>query len=237
MSNIPSLKLQPIFFACALGVSIVASGEAQVGHPPTSSPYRDMRDKYLVSITGGYSWGSGGKVKAGPANGPLVGGRFDLHLAGPGSIQIGLNWAGLDRQLIDPNADPDDRVYGTARQSVFMADAGLVLTLTGQKTWYGFAPYFGASMGLALGGSVAADTLSTFSFNTKFMVGPQLGFRWHPVRRFFLRVEGRDMVWKLSYPDEYFDADPPVLDPLVNKRTEWSHNLMLLVSLGFALRL
>jgi hypothetical protein len=92
-------------------------------------------------------------------------------------------------------------------------------------------------MGLALGGSVPADTLSTFNFNTKFMVGPQIGFRWHPVRSFFLRVEGRDMLWKLSYPDSYFEGDFPVLDPLVNKTTEWTHNLMLFASLGFALRL
>ena len=196
-----------------------------------------MRAKYLVSINGGYSWGSGGKVEAGPANGPIVGGRFDVNLAGPGSIQVGINWANLNRKLIDPNADPDDRVFGTATQSVFMADAGLILTFTGQKTWHGFAPYIGASMGLALGGSVEADTLSTFNFNTKFMVGPQLGFRWHPVRQFFLRIEGRDMLWKLSYPDEYFNGDPPVLDPQVNKRTEWTHNLMLLVSLGFTLKL
>jgi len=237
MSNIPCRKLQPALFALILGVSLTATGEAQVGHPPTSSPYRDLRDKYFASINGGYSWGSGGKVEAGPANGPIVGARFDVHLAGPGSIQVGINWGNLNRQLIDPNADPGDRVYGTTTQSVFMADAGLILTFTGQKTWYGFAPYLGASMGLALGGSVPEDTLSTFTFNTKFIVGPQLGFRWHPVRQFFLRIEGRDMLWKLSYPNEYFDADPPVLDPQVNKTTEWTHNLMLLVSLGFVLKL
>jgi len=236
MSNIPCRKLQPIIVALAIGASTASSARAQVGHPPGSSPYRDMRAKFLISFVGGHSWGSGGKLKAGPASGPIFGGRLDLHLAGPGSVQAGLNWGTLDRRLLDPNADPDDRVAGVPRQAVIMADAGLILTLTGQKTWYGFAPYAGLSMGLALGGTVEGDTLSTFNFNTKFMVGPQLGFRWHPIGQLFLRVEGRDMVWRLTYPDEFFNGDPPLLDPQVNKTTEWTHNLMLLVSFGFTFK-
>jgi hypothetical protein len=195
-----------------------------------------MRSKYLFSITGAYSWGSGGKVSAGPADGPILGTRFDLHLAGPGSIQAGVNWGSLNKILIDPNAEEGSRSIGPVRQSVYMLDAGLILTLTGQKTWHGFAPYFGASLGLAFAGTVEGDTLSTFDFGTRFIFGPQLGLRWHPVPRVFLRLEGRDMLWKLSYPEEFFDGDSPVLDPLLNKNTDWTHNPMLLVSVGIALK-
>lgn len=234
MSKIARSKPPPTLLAIILGVSLATAVHAQVGHPPTSSPYRDQRAKYLFSLNGGYSWGSGGKVEAGPSSGPIVGARFDLHLAGPGSVQAGINVGQLERHLIDPSADPDDRVAAVERQSVIMADVGAFLVLTGEKTWYGFAPYFGASMGIALGGTVPGDTLSPFNFSTKFMVGPQLGFRWHPGRRVFLRVEGRDMLWKLSYPNEFFDADPPVLDRALNKESEWTHNPMLMASLGVA---
>ncbi len=233
MSNILRRKLQPIILTVAAGACAASAAEAQVGHPPGSSPYSDVRAKFLGSVGGGYSWGSGGKIGAGPTHGPTIGGRLDLHLAGPASAQAAVNLADLDRTLLDPNAGSNDPVVGISGQRIILADVGLIMTLTGQKTWYGFAPYIGLSMGVALGGPVVGDTLSAFSFDTKFMVGPQLGFRWHPVTRIFLRVEGRDMLWRLSYPESFFGGDPPLLDPQVNKTTQWTHNPMLLVALGF----
>lgn len=236
MSNIPYRRLELFLLCFILGGSLTGTANAQVGHPPESSPYRDMRSKFLFSVTGGNSWGSGGKVAAGPADGPILGTRLDVHLGGPGSAQIGVNWASLNRMLIDPSADESSRSTGPVRQSIFMFDVGLILTLSGQKTWHGLAPYFGGSLGIAMAGPVPGDTLSTFEFGTKFITGPQIGLRWHPVSRLFLRIEGRYMFWKLSYPDEFFEGDPPVLDPLVNRETDWTHNPMLLVSLGIALK-
>ena len=112
--------------------------------------------------------------------------------------------------------------------------------LTGQKTWYGFAPYLGLSMGVAIGGDVPADSLSGYDFNIKFMAGPGIGLRWHPGSRIGLRVEFRDVLWKLSYPNAFFEPPtdqpdiPPVLDPEFNKTSEWTHNPSLYISLGYA---
>ncbi len=217
------------------------SGQAQVGHPPGSSPYKDLRSKYQVSATGGYSWGGGGKVEVGPARGRVAGARFDLRLTGPSVVNLGINVGDFDRVLLDPSQAPDDRIVGTAKQSVIMVDAGFSLVLTGAKTWYGFAPYVGASLGLALGGDVpAADSLSLFEFATKFIAGPQIGFRWFPVNRLSLRFEARDVIWRLSYPAQFFDPpanapdEDPVLDLRFNKNTQWTHNPMFLVSLGWS---
>jgi hypothetical protein len=189
----------------------------------------------MISAFGGLSGGSGGKVAAGPGNGMLFGGRFDISLGGPGAMQVGVGWASLDRTLIDATADSASQIIGVEQQSVIVADVGFNLILTGQKTWYGFAPYFGASVGVALGGELPNDTLPGLDFGTKFHVGPQIGFRWHPSRRIFIRVEGRDVLWKLSYPDPFFEGDNPVLDPAFNRASQWTHNPMLLVSLGFAI--
>ena len=84
---------------------------------------------------------------------------------------------------------PEERELGWTTQTVMMADVGLNLVLTGQKSWHGFAPFIGASMGIAIGGDVPADSLSGYEFNTKFIVTPAIGFRWHPIRRIGLRVE------------------------------------------------
>ena len=95
-------------------------------------------------------------------------------------------------------------------------------------------------MGMAFGGSVPEDSLTGFKFGAKFMVTPLLGMRIHPTRRLSVRVEGRDAIWKLSYPQTFFvppteDPDvPPVLDPQFNKDSEWTHNFMLYVSLGWS---
>jgi hypothetical protein len=124
---------------------------------------------------------------------------------------------------------------------VIFADAGLDLVLTGEKTWNGLAPYLGASLGLALGGEVPADS-SGYQFSTKFIVGPRIGVRWHPIQRIAIRFEARDMIWQLKYPPTFFEepinapgADP-ILDPLTSRDTQWTHNPMLTVSVGYAFR-
>lgn len=241
MSNRSRHLVRTVIITLVSALATAPWAHAQVGHPPGSSPYRDLRSRYQVSVTGGYSWGTGGKVEVGPARGRFGGMRFDLHIGGPGAVQIGLNVGEFDRLLLDPSQAPDDRILGTATQSVFMVDAGLNLVLTGAKTWYGFAPYAGASLGLALGGAVpAADSLSLFNFSTKFIAGPQIGFRWFPVNRLSVRFEARDVIWRLSYPNQFFEPpanapdDEPVLDLRFTKPTQWTHNPMLLVSVGWA---
>lgn len=242
MSNLSAgpVILRHALLYLTVGLGVPAATHAQVGHEPESSPYRDLPDKYMLSFTGGYSWGSGGKVNIGPGDGLVYGARGDIHLAGPGTVHMGVNFGSFERLLLDPRLAPDERVLGTASQTVLMADVGLNLVLTGQKSWYGFAPFIGASMGIAIGGDVPADSLSGYEFNTKFIVTPAIGFRWHPVSRIALRVEFRDVLWKLSYPDVFFDPPtedpdiPPILDPDFNKTTDWTHNPSLYLSLGVA---
>lgn len=218
-----------------------ATAFSQVGYPPASSPYRALAAKYMLSLVGGYAAGTGGVVGVGPSTGRLGGLRFDLHISGPGDAQFNINYGSLERKIIDPDTVPEARDLGTAQQSILFADAGLDLVLTGEKTWYGLAPYVGASLGLALGGDVPEDSLSGFDFSTKFMVGPRLGVRWHPFERIFLRVEGRDMIWQLRYPDAFSyepDGTPlsdPLIDPETRGDTQWTHNPMLMVSLGFVI--
>jgi hypothetical protein len=224
-----------------LAGSLPPAADAQVGHRPDASPYREIAGKYSLTLFGGQSWGSGGKVEVGPGGGPLGGARFDLHLAGPGAIQLGLALGSFDRVLLNPSDTvPENRVLGTTSQSVILVDGGLNFVFTGEKTWHGLAPYLGASLGLALGGDVPEDTLSGFTFSTKFIVGPQLGVRWHITDRVLVRFEARDVIWRLSYPGGFFELPEgtsedvePLLDPRFNKQTQWTHNPMLLAALGW----
>lgn len=215
---------------------------AQVGHPPGSSPYRDVLARQVVSGFGGYLLGEAGKVGVGPTDGPLVGARYEFLFGGPVAIDLRLAAADLDRRVIDPTRVPDQRAKGTFSQRVLMADIGINLVLTGPKTWHSLAPFVGGALGAAFGSDVPQDS-SMFEFNAHFMVAPQAGFRWHLSDRFLLRFEGRDVVWRLRYPDLFFQppaADPdgdPVLNPLTTNDTDWTHHLVLTISFGYALRL
>ena len=242
MSNLARTGIVYSFRAARAALLLVlpTAAAAQGGHPPESSPYRDVRAKWLLSATGGYSWGSGGQVGVGPHDGPLLGARVDWLIGGPGMLGFSATYGSLQRNLIDPEAPLDERFLGTAPNSVFMLESTIGLVLTGTKTWRGFAPYFGGTLGLAFGGDVPEDSLSGFEFNTKFTAGFVVGTRWHLGSRIALRFEFRDVFWQLKYPNAFLfpDADvPPVLNPLTNTDTEWTANPQVLISVGYAIRM
>jgi hypothetical protein len=215
---------------------------AQVGHPPDASPYHAARVRQYLTFSGAYLTGGEGAAGAGPSDGFLGGVRWDIRLGAPTYAHIGLSAGALQRVIIDPQEGPAARIQDTVTQSVYMAEGGLGLALTGQKTWHGFAPYVAASLGIAFGGSVPADS-SGFQFRTRFVLGPLAGVRWHISNRLHFRVEGRDIVWPLSYPTVFFTepanapGEPPVLNPDEMKSTEWVHHPTLVFSIGYALRM
>ncbi|UCG85337.1 MAG: hypothetical protein JSW71_15565 [Gemmatimonadota bacterium] len=244
MSNVAchSVKrgLTGLLMCLALSGTIIEA-HAQVGHPPESSPYTRLRAKRVISLGAGYMAGSPGSAGVGPANGPLVAARFNLSLTRPLDLDVNLGVANLDRGIIDPSTAPTDSIVDTAKQTVTLLDAGLVLKLTGQKTWHRTIPYLGLSLGVALGGNVQADSLSGFSFKTQFQLSPGLGVRWYPSDRLMIRVDFRDVIWRLSYPPSFFTLPeddplaPPVLNPNVRDDSEWTHHPTLTLTLGYAI--
>jgi hypothetical protein len=170
-----------------------------------------------------------------------AGARFDLHVGGPAALTFGAGVANLERIIIDPTWGPANRTLDTTTQAVVLVDGGFDLLFTGEKSWHGIVPYFGAGMGMALGTSVDADSLSGYSFSTHFTTGPRLGLWLHPLGRITFRIEARDLIWRLKYPDGFFSApeneptEPPVLDANVMKDTQWVHHLGLTITFGYTI--
>lgn len=219
----------------------VRAAAAQVGYAPEKSPYRDIATNYGFSVLGGYVAGSGGRLGIGPKGGPIGGVRYEMSIGGPTDVVFDAGYMSLKRLAVDPNADTLTRTTGPFTQSAVIADVGLNVLLTGRKTWRRLAPYVGAMLGMAFGGSVAQDT-SGYDFKAKFMVGPQLGIRWDPVDNVAIRIEGRDLFWQIKYPSSFFTTparapnQPPVLDATVDPSSEWVQHPTLVLSLGFAFR-
>lgn len=221
-------------FATASIAALLIGGslQAQVGHPPDRSPYRDIRVSHSLILGGGYLRGSGGKIGAGPSEGPIAGLRYSIYLGGPFEAVIGAAGASLLRPIYS-NGIPSD----TVRQEVLVADAGLGFLLTGRKTWRGLAPYFGATLGAAFGESVPEDTTG-FAFRRRFQFGPHVGVRWYPSQALSVRLELRDILWRLVYPRSFFVNPPndPLLDASIDSQREWTHNPALTLSIGLRIR-
>lgn len=223
MSNKPRAPLgTPVLVALA---AALAPGAAlgQVGHDPEHSPYRDLRATHQLTFSGGYLAGGGGQAGVGPKQGLLAGMRYSLSLSGALETTIGVHGADLDRYLVDS--------AGTARQSVMIADAGFTLRITGPKTWHGWMPYVGGSLGVATGTAVTQDS-SGFAFGNPFQFGPRLGVRRYGGGALSLWIEAWDPIWRLRYPGSWQSG----ATPRVGVDREWVHHPTLLVGLSFILR-
>lgn len=229
-------KVVRTFALCLLLSTPVA---AQVGYDPAHSPYRPIAARMSFSAVTNYIWGSGGKLDVGPTNGPGLGGRFEFRLTGPTDVFATVSWSNLERFVADPAAPADSQITGPYKHGVFFAETGLVILLTGDKTWNRIAPYLGANLGIAFASSIPQDT-SGYGFSAKFVSGPLLGLRVYASDAFFLRAEGRLQFWKLKYPTSYFvgtDDKDPLLEPALNSDSEWTTHPTLLVGLGYAFRI
>lgn len=224
--------------ALALCILVSPPLAAQVGHDPANSPYRPILVRTSLSAVANYIWGSSGKLGVGPSDGPGAMLRFEMRLTGPTDLFASVGWSNLERMVANPDAPEDERISGPITQGVLFTEAGILILLTGDKTWNRLAPYVGANMGLGFGEGSPQDS-SDYSFSAKFVSGPLVGVRIYSRGALSVRVEGRLQFWKLSYPTSYFlagEADEPLLNPVVNSDSEWTTHPTLMIGLGYAFR-
>ncbi len=218
---------------------------AQVGHDPNRSPYRDIVKGKSLTLLYGDVGGDGGKIGVGPHNGQSYGVRFDLRLGTP--IQFGLTVAkaNLTRLIVSADDSVNNRVDGPVDQNLTMVEAALQLNLTGRKSWHHLAPYLGGSLGYLTGSSLPASQpdSSGYKFGSKFYVAPAVGLRILLGQSLHLRLEARQLFWKLSYPNSYrlepaaqpsSDPDNPNAVLKAGKLNQWTGGREFRAGLGFS---
>jgi hypothetical protein len=176
---------------------------AQVGYPPSHSPYHELERGTFAEAFGGRVFGTGGLLQLGPRNGSSEGAR--LVIRGKNTLQFSFGgWtAGTQRSVINAQDSIATRNKGLSPQRLIAGEIGFQLNLTGGKTWRGFAPYTGVSLGLVHGqGGPAVDT-SGYAFGNKIWFAPTIGTRWFSGQRIYLKVDVRALFWKLNYPPSY----------------------------------
>lgn len=188
---------------------------AQAGHDPASSPYKDLRRGLALRVTAGYFAGSRGpdSTPVGATKGVTAGLRLELQASSALIVATGVSYA-KTTAFYKTAYDSFPRTVGPINNGLVLADFGILLSLTGGKTWRGFQPYVGATMGLAFGSKIGADT-SGYNFGTKFTYAPEFGVRWYPARRISAEFGGRVLVYHLAFPSSYrFHVLPNILSPL-----------------------
>jgi hypothetical protein len=195
------------FVLCLITLFAGAAG-AQVGHAPSSSPYRDIYKGHSFTAIGGYIAGDGGRFHIGPHDGPVYGFRYDIRTASATQFGLMVTQGDLQRLIVDPFVELVNRVSGPVDQRVTFLEADIQFNLTGGKTWHRLAPFVGAGVGLALAESTPADT-SGFDFGNKVYFTPHAGLRIFITQRLHLRGEARVAFWKMQYPDT-FTQEPPL---------------------------
>jgi hypothetical protein len=226
-----------VAIASALVLLSPALASAQVGHPPGRSPYHDIPKGHTLTGFAAQFGGSGGRFEIAPHDGPVFGLRYDIRTASP--VQVGLGFARgtLERMIVDPFVELENRVSGPVDQTVSFLEIDLQLNLTGGKTWHRLAPFAGAGVGLTFPSGTPADT-SGFKLGKKIYLAPHAGFRLFITDRLHLRTDARVLFWKLSYPASFtreptLDPDaPPVIDD--GRVSEWTTSSWLQAGLGFS---
>jgi hypothetical protein len=207
-----------------LGIAPLA---AQVGSEPDKSPYQDFTYHQDLSVFGGYFSGNTGSANVGPQSSPLVGVRYGLHIGGPAELSFRIARASSIRNVLDPTKIGDARNLGTESDPIWIADIGINVALTGQKSFHHVVPMFGAGLGLAK--STGSPDVSTYSFGTSFAIHFGGGLKYVTHGPWGARVDLTDYFWQLSYPSSYFLAPTggtSVL-PAGGAQNEWKQNAMI----------
>ncbi|HEX9610540.1 MAG TPA: hypothetical protein VF978_01545 [Gemmatimonadales bacterium] len=207
---------------------------AQVGNPPSQSPYRDIPRAAGAVITGGYLLGNEGTLGVGITDAITVGARYDVPLGGALRLGVGFAYGFGERFLLDPTKDSASRKSGPVGDNFLLAEADVQFLVTGHKTWRNIAPYVAAGASLMLGGAEpAADT--TYRLGAKLLLAPGAGVRWYPARRLCAQLDARLVLLRLGYPERYYLPGPDgktILGPLDDQR-EWTRFPWIRASVGW----
>lgn len=207
---------------------------AQVGNPPGQSPFRDLTVRQSLTLSAGRFGGNTAIAGVGWRAGSLAAIRLDTRLGGPLDFYLSIGLAGSSRYKINTEQDTLTRVTGPFKKTLFLTDIGLVLNLTGAKTWHGIAPFVGLGAGWVLPSAAETDT-GGYNAGSNLTLVPSLGARVFLTRSLAARIEVRDYFFRYEWPLRYFlpldrngNELPHVLSS-TGKDKQWAHNIGLTV--------
>jgi hypothetical protein len=187
----------------ALALVLVATtARAQVGHLPENSPYRDLETSQELTFFAGHYTAGRDPVGVAPRDGPMYGLRYEIHVGGPALLMARWAHVNSERFAIDPTKSGDAAQLGRKNVALNLYDVGLVLNLTGQKSFHHIVPV--VNFGAGIGSCSCSFAVDPYTFGTPFAFSFGGGLRYVPGGRFQLRADWGDYMYQVKYPAAYF---------------------------------
>ena len=221
--------MKGILSAFALAV-VAVNAEAQVGHLPQNSPYRDLETRQELTVFGGHYNSGQDPIGIAPRDGPMFGLRYQIHVGGPAFLMARWSHVNTDRLAIDPTKSGTARDLGKRNVSLNLYDVDLALNLTGEKSFHHIVPVLNLGAGIASCG--CTTDVDPYTFGTPFAFTFGGGLRWVPGGRFQLTVDWNRYLYQLKYPTGYYLTPTGGGTPAVSsgqQRSFWKGNRALTI--------
>ena len=165
----------------------------------------------------------------------MFGVRYDLRLGGPASLTSKLAYVSGQRTVIDPRRPADDRVVQSdASWPVYIADVGISLNLTGQRSYRRVVPFINGSLGVA--SDLKGADVGAWKFGTPFAFSFGGGIKWVPAGNLQARIDIIDQLYQVKYPNSYYvtaSDGTSVLLPQRDGKSDWTSNIGLTFGVSY----
>lgn len=218
----------PAFSAGAQAVS--------VGYPPQKSPFKDLEYHSEFTLFGGYFRGANDPAGVAPRGGPIGGIRYEIGVGGPAQLVVRAARANSERNVIDPTKPAATRHLGSQAWPVYLADLGLSINLTGQRSYHGIVPVTYAGVGIATDAGKKVD-VDPYSLGTTFALSFAGGLRFVPGGRFQVRADAGTYMYQIKYPAAYYinASDNTAVLGASQTKNFWKRNGVYTLGLSYLL--
>jgi hypothetical protein len=215
-------------------VVFAPAARAQVGYPPSKSPYLDVDKTMDLTALGGWFSAKKDPARVAPQSAAMGGLQYEWRAAGALSLGSDFLFVNSQRTTIDPSKAPAARTLGTSSNPLYLIDGFLGVSLTGERTWHHLMPMTNAGLGLI--SDFKGSDAGGFRFGTRFAFPWGAGVRWIPGGGHIqVRADVRDWMYSIAYPEGYYvttTADPPVLTGNV-ARSRWTNNFAMTFGVSY----
>ena len=226
-------SIAPIVGA-ALLCSAAAVG-AQVGYPPSRSPYVDLEHAQELTFIAGQYHAHRDPADVGPQSGLLLGAHYEWRAGGPAHLTAEFARVSSDRRLINPfKPVAAGRELGDASRPLYTGDVGLGLSLTGGKSWHHIVPEIAGGAGLISDFHAQADS-GGFKFGTRFALTWGGGIRIVPGGNWQIRGDVKNRMYTIGYPQTYYVAPigGTAVIPQTQAKSFWTNNPAFTLGLSY----
>lgn len=228
-------RLARLVRAALLTAAAPAAAAAQdVGYTPEASPFRDVPYRQELTTFGGYFLAGADPAGVAPQSGPMVGARYEIRIGGPAQFYARTAVAFTERDVVNPRLAPGARALGSESVTLGLADVGISLNLTGQRSWRGIVPVVAGGAGIAT--DFASPDIGGFRLGTPFAITLGAGVRWTSGGNWQVRADVTDYLYQVKYPPLYFQAPASNVDPVLPataKQNVWKHNAALTLGVSY----